>query len=241
MEIPTKIPAITRDQMIEVDRLMVDVYQIKLEQMMENAGRHLAALSRIRFLNNNPIEKTVLVLAGNGGNGGGGLVAARRLHNWGAKAIVYLTRRKQEFQGTVGHQLDILDNMGVSIFQPKYDIKFLPEADLILDSIIGYNLLGNPYGFAKKLIQLANSHSAPVLSLDVPSGIDSTNGKAFHPHITAAATLTLAMPKTGLTTKDSINHVGEMFLADISVPPEIYSKFGLKIGPIFSQEEILKI
>ena len=86
------IPAITTEQMREVDRLMVDVFGIELLQMMENAGRHLAALARQRFLGGNPVGKRVVVLVGSGGNGGGGLVAARRLQSWGADVKIYTTK-----------------------------------------------------------------------------------------------------------------------------------------------------
>ena len=86
------IPYVTSDQMREVDRLMIEEYGILLMQMMENAGRQLAHLARQRFMDGDPVGKTVLVLAGAGGNGGGGLVAARRLHSWGAHVIVYLPR-----------------------------------------------------------------------------------------------------------------------------------------------------
>ncbi|HET60384.1 MAG TPA: NAD(P)H-hydrate epimerase, partial [Chloroflexi bacterium] len=70
--------------MREVDRLMIEQFHISLVQMMENAGRNLAALAIERFLDKNPNGKRVVILAGRGGNGGGGLVCARRLHNWGA-------------------------------------------------------------------------------------------------------------------------------------------------------------
>jgi len=63
---------------------MMDDYRISLFQMMENAGRCLAMLTRERFLQGDAKGKAITVLAGNGGNGGGALVAARRLHNWGA-------------------------------------------------------------------------------------------------------------------------------------------------------------
>jgi len=64
---------LTTEQMIEVDRLMTDVLEIKLIQMMENAGRNLARLCVQRFLHD-PRSKKVIVLAGTGGNGGGAMV-----------------------------------------------------------------------------------------------------------------------------------------------------------------------
>src|SRR5258708_26935633 len=78
------IPYVTTEQMIEVDRAMMEDVHIELIQMMENAGRHLAHLARMRFFDGNPRGKHVVVLAGTGGNGGGALVCARRLYNWGA-------------------------------------------------------------------------------------------------------------------------------------------------------------
>ena len=78
------------EEMIEVDRLMTDVLKIELMQMMENAGRNLARLCVHRFLHD-PQSKRVLVMAGTGGNGGGALVAARRLHQWGANVSVFTT------------------------------------------------------------------------------------------------------------------------------------------------------
>ena len=82
--IPTleqEIPWLDTEQMIEVDRAMMEDYRIDLVRMMENAGRCLAILARDRFLDGSPVGKRVTVPAGSGGNGGGALVAARRLHN----------------------------------------------------------------------------------------------------------------------------------------------------------------
>jgi len=91
MQIPRveyDIPYLDTEQMIEVDRAMMEDYKIELIQMMENAGRCLAALARDRFLASEPAGKRITVLAGSGGNGGGALVAARRLSNWRAKLQV---------------------------------------------------------------------------------------------------------------------------------------------------------
>jgi NAD(P)H-hydrate epimerase len=93
-----EIPYLSTKQMIEVDRAMMQDYKIGLIQMMENAGRNLAHLARIRFLDGNPEGKQVIILAGTGGNGGGALVSARRLHNWGAKVHVFITKPDEDFK-----------------------------------------------------------------------------------------------------------------------------------------------
>ncbi len=108
------IPFLTADQMREVDRLMIEEYGIELLQMMENAGRSLADLARERFLDDNPRRRVVVLLAGAGGNGGGGLVAARRLHTWGARVHVLLTRDAETYGGVPARQLATLRRMGVA-------------------------------------------------------------------------------------------------------------------------------
>ena len=115
--------------------------------------------------------------------------------------------------------------------------------DLVIDGIIGYSLKGSPKAGAAKLIDWANAQRAPVLSLDVPSGLDLTDGENYEPTVQAAATLTLALPKEGLFMGSSSRFVGELYLADISVPPQLYADTSLdiRVGPIFSQGNILQI
>lgn len=175
-----EIPYLTTEQMVEVDRAMIEDYRIELIQMMENAGRNLAQLARTRFFAGDPRGKSVVVLAGTGGNGGGALVCARRLHNWGAKVQVIATANDSQFTPVPGHQLDILRRMKVAVGQVDAlaDVK---AVDLIVDGIIGYSLKGAPHGSAAEMIHWINHQAAPVLSLDAPSGVDTTTGRVFEP------------------------------------------------------------
>ncbi|MEA2010134.1 MAG: NAD(P)H-hydrate epimerase, partial [Actinomycetota bacterium] len=229
-----QVPHLTTDQMIEVDRAMLEDYRIDLVRMMENAGRNLADLARKRFLGGDPRGQRVVVLAGTGGNGGGALVAARRLHNYGAIVSVVTTRASDGFAPVPSRQLEVLQRMDLPIGTTP-DVGAAEALDLVLDGVIGYSLKGAPRGEAATLIRWANEQAASVLSLDGPSGIDTTTGTVFEPAIRATATMTLALPKAGLSAPGVDNHVGELYLADISVPPELYSKFlGLEVGPIFA-------
>jgi len=117
------------------------------------------------------------------------------------------------------------------------------DTDLVVDGIIGYSLNGAPCGLAADLIHLANGQTAPVLSLDAPSGVDTTSGMVFDPAIRAAATMTLALPKEGLRADGVADNVGELYLADISVPPELYKEpaLRLKVGAIFARDELLRL
>jgi NAD(P)H-hydrate epimerase len=236
-----KIPALTTIQMIEVDRAMLDDYHISLVQMMENAGRCLAQLARTRFLGGNPRGKNVVILAGAGGNGGGAMVCARRLHNWGALVTVLLNKPTSEFRGVPAQQLDALQAMEVSIASPDS----LPEnapVDLIVDGLIGYSLRGAPRDIAAELIRWANGQGTPILSLDTPSGLETTSGLAHAPTIRADATLTLALPKLGLLELRAAEFVGELYLADISVPPGLYLKaLGIVVPPLFAENDIVRV
>jgi len=81
----------------------------------------------------------------------------------------------------INNPIDYLDQLSLAVFW--------------LDTLIGSSLAGNPRGYAGKLIRLANTLPAPILSLDVPSSIDTSSGEGYNPHIQATATLTLALPK----------------------------------------------
>lgn len=229
-------------QMIEVDRLMMEEYHIELIQMMENAGRCLAILTKERFFGGDVEGKNIVVIAGTGGNGGGALVAARRLHSWGAKVLIFTTAEVQKFTPIPLHQYKILKRMGVSI-QLADEINGLGTPDAILDGIIGYSLSGNPHGFAASMIHWANSQKAPIVALDTPSGLDLTSGTLYDPIIKASATLTLAMPKVGLFTNDAKNVVGELYVGDISVPNELYKEksLGLKPTNIFRYSDVVRL
>ena len=232
---------LTTEQMIEVDRLMTDVLKIELMQMMENAGRNLARLSIKRFLHD-PRSKRVLVMAGTGGNGGGAMVAARRLHQWGAEVSVFITKPEMKYSGVPEHQLAILRRLGIEVNHSSVpDDNTTP--DLILDGVIGYSLNGDPRGRSADLISWANSSDSPILALDVPSGLDSTSGLPRSPTIDAAASMTLAMPKAGFNSSQAKSVMGDLFVADIGVPDWVYREIGIEreLGSLFRENDFVKV
>jgi NAD(P)H-hydrate epimerase len=220
------VPEPTADQMRQVDKAMVQDLHIELLQMMENAGRNVADLAVSRFS-----PASVTVLSGPGGNGGGGLVAARHLVNRGCSVSVVLSQ-PESLTEVPAHQADILARMGAAVVEQP------PSADLIVDALIGYSLRGNPTGRAAELIEWANQQPSPILALDTPSGLDVTTGVAGSPHIRATATLTLALPKVGLIAAPA---VGELYLADISVPPVVYQRLGVTPPKLFRDATVIRL
>jgi NAD(P)H-hydrate epimerase len=231
------LPTLTSEQMGEVGRLMADSYGIMPLQTMENAGRNLALLAK-ELLDGDLADRPIVVLAGRGHNGGGGLAAARHLHNWGAWVQLLCTHPPDEIAGETAHQLRILQAMGAPLAWAEEGWE-LPPCDLVIDAIIGTGLRGEPHGKARDLIQLANSSVAPILSLDLPSGVDGGDGTLFTPHVRAAATLTLALPKRGSLVKEARLACGELYLGDTGVPPMLYEQLGLDVPPLFGRDPIL--
>ena len=238
------VPFVNTAQMIEVDRLMIEGYRIELMQMMENAGRNLAHLARERFLAGDPRGQRVVVLAGTGGNGGGAMVCARRLHNYGAQVQLFIVKGDADHAPVAQHQLTICRRMGMVVGgADEIETAVSHDPQLIIDGVIGYSLRGNPRGGAKTLIEWAGGQAVPILALDAPSGVDTSSGQVFVPAIRATATMTLALPKAGLLGDGVADQVGELYLADISVPPELYASPSLQlaVGHLFAQNEIVRL
>lgn len=233
------LPQLTEAQMREVDRIAAEEFGLGILQMMENAGRNLAMLAVQWFdeLGESILEKNIVVVVGSGGNGGGGLCAARHLHNRGVKVSVILTRSVDQLQGAAKSQWEILVASGVHPTRVEDAEKILFEGDLILDALIGYSLNGAPRGATKNLIKAVNSSGKPVISLDIPSGIDATSGATPGEYVRAEQTLTLALPKAGLVHPAC----GRLFLADIGIPPEVYHPLGIHVDLFFGKEFMLPV
>ena len=214
------VPAVDSAQMREVDRIAVEETGPNLFQMMENAGRNLALLA-IQLLGEGWERAKVLVLAGNGGNGGGGICAARHLANRNLTVAVCLAE-PATLRGVPEFQRKILQSTSAKEI-PHAQIKH-QQPDLVLDALIGYGLNAAPQGQVADLIASTASYRAPVLALDVPSGVDATSGQTPGVFVSPRWTLTLALPKTGLLPRLT----GELYLGDIGIPNQVYSRIGIK-------------
>lgn len=236
------MPQIDRAGMLRVDRLAVEHYGITLLQMMENAGRSLARVARQRFLPEVAEACRVTVLAGSGGNGGGAMACARHLANWGVRVSVTLAKASDMLRTVPAHQARILRAMAVPL-RGIDELSEAPEPDLIIDGVIGYSLNGPPRGHAAALIEWANRTPSPVLALDLPSGLDADRGVVGDPIVRATATLALGLPKSGLMRAASQPFVGELYLADVGIPPMAYAHrdVGIAVSPMFQDSDVLRL
>lgn len=239
--VETPIPWITSSEMREVDRVAVEEYGIDLTRMMENAGAALARTARRLHLGGDAGGRRVVVLAGPGGNGGGAIVCARRLAGWGARVDVVLATPSERLGAVPGEQLAIFRRSGGSV------LSAVPsagegEVDLVVDGVIGYSLKGAPRGGAARLVEWTDGAGAPVLSLDLPSGIDASTGQLPGVAVRASTTLTLALPKVGLRREPAVGYVGDLWLADIGIPPAVYAEaLGIHLDTPFSTSDLVRL
>jgi NAD(P)H-hydrate epimerase len=240
------IPALTAAETAEVDRLAIEVYGITLVQMMEQAGSHLAEVVR-RELGGELRGRRVVVAVGPGTNGCGGLVAARHLANRGAVVSVVLARPALRMIAAGRHQLATLLVMGTSCRVATYDLAdddlaaILAGADLVVDAILGCSARGALHGEVARLIGFVVSSGRPVVSLDVPSGMDPDTGASPGPGVTATATLALSLPTPGLLAGAGAEQSGRLYLGDLGIPVTLYASLSLDVGPVFAADRIITL
>jgi NAD(P)H-hydrate epimerase len=227
---------VTADEMRKIDELTIREFQIDVLILMENAGRATATLAT-RMLDETPSGKRIASLVGGGNNGGDGMVAARHLANWGAEVDVIVGTARDRVKNVPLRQLQILEKMGLPILFNDYDLK---NYDLLVDGLIGYGLEGNPRERIATMINDANKSGRPILAVDLPSGMNATTGETYEPCIKAASTITLALPKAGFLVPESSDYLGDLYVADISIPRKIYKQFGQETE-LFQKDIILKV
>ena len=227
---------VTAEEMRKMDNATIQEFHVDVLVLMENAGRATATLAK-QMLRETTFGKHVGCLVGGGNNGGDGMVAARHLANWGADVKVIASSTKDKMKEVPLGQLHILEKMGVPILSTDYALR---DYDLLIDGLIGYGLEGNPRDRVAMIIKDANASERPILALDLPSGMNATTGEAYDPCIKATATLTLALPKTCFLSPIASPYVGDLYLADISIPRKVYQSFGQQ-NILFQNDTLLKI
>jgi NAD(P)H-hydrate epimerase len=208
---------ITTAQMQRILVLATGKYDLEARLLIEHAGRNVAALAQELVP-----EGPVLVVAGRGHNGGCGFSAARHLAARGRRVWVVPTHEPENYSGAPKEQLELLrfyDRVKVrnSLLKMKYAVA--------IDAAIGDKLDGPPRGRTLDVVTVLNGLRCPVIALDVPTGMMADDGSIPGEIISATATLALALPRTGVKPGP---HVGDLYLADIGIPPQLYKDLGLE-------------
>jgi NAD(P)H-hydrate epimerase len=214
-----------REAMRLLDSTAIREYGLPALALMENAG-YWAARELWQRLPDPPRAR-VAVLAGRGNNGGDGFVLARHLAWWGVGGVqVFLAGETRHVLDDARANLDFLAAPGVPVTEVDEGTAAglageLAGADWLVDAVLGTGLAGKVRGVSAKMIEAAAAVQRPVLALDTPSGLDATDGRLLGPALPATVTVTFGVPKTGFASDEGRRLVGELVVADISLPPRI--------------------
>lgn len=208
-----KIKTVSVKEMQELDRKAIEEKGVLSIALMENAGKAVSeiALSGLKSIKN----KKVTVFCGCGNNGGDGLVAARCLFNKGVKADVYLIGKRADLKNDSKTNAYLLEDAGVKICEISRPLSI--DSDLIIDAIFGIGLRGEVRNPAKDIIIDLNKRPIPVISADVPSGLDADTGKALGVSVKADITVTMQFPKRGFYKNKGPEYAGKIIVADIGI------------------------
>ncbi len=216
---------LTAQQMQAVDRRAIDEVGIPGVVLMENAGRRVAEEIVSRYATRG-IQRA-LVFAGKGNNGGDGYVIARHLldNDWDVLTLVFAGA--EEIVGDAAVNALALANCGGQIVHVKTENQLsaiLDDADefsVVVDALFGTGLAKPPQGLFLEAIGWMNCQVCPVISVDIPSGIDGSTGRIMSDAVNADLTVSFAFPKIGQVTFPGALHVGELVIADIGIPKQV--------------------
>jgi hydroxyethylthiazole kinase-like uncharacterized protein yjeF len=208
--------AITSSRMTAIDA-NCEYLGIKRLVLMENAGAAVARAVKERISTGK-----VVIIAGKGNNGGDAFVAARHLSGYDLRVI--LLGRKEEIKTPEALQnWNALENISIPLTQvtdsKMFDSKLIEKADIIIDGIFGTGVRGKIREPESTAINLINTSSAFVISVDVPSGLDPDFGK-FEKSVKAGLTVTFHKMKAGFLPSEVKKYTGEIRVVDIGIPQD---------------------
>lgn len=215
----------TSEIMKSLDKKTAEAFGIAGIVLMENAGRAVAQTVIKEF--NTQAKKGIVVFCGKGNNGGDGFVAARHLINRGYHVDVIMFGKREELSedgrtnyAAISRITDIIHDLNDAGEFAKTDIN-LHEKGLIIDALLGTGIKGAVKEPQAGAINLINESGIPVISIDIPSGIDADTGTVTGIAVRAIKTITFGLTKIGLVVYPGAEYAGNIEVADISIPDKL--------------------
>ena len=213
--------ALTEEAMRRAEERAVAERGRTLRELMEHAGTAVADEVSRRY----PVGR-VIVLVGGGNNGGDGWVTARVLHERGRDVLVVPASDSGRLKAEAADAFVGARAAGVSsaVFPDALGLglaETLADAAVLVDALFGIGFRGEvrePY--ASVIAQLVDA-DAPVVAVDVPSGVNADSGGADGPFVRADVTVTFSAPKPGLLVEPGRSAAGEIVVAKVGVPDDI--------------------
>jgi NAD(P)H-hydrate epimerase len=212
--------SMTRDQVRAFDAWAIREIGIPGAILMENAGRGCAAEIHDRYGQERSLHITVA--CGTGNNGGDGFVIARHLSNRGHRIRVLLCGDRHKVKGDARLQLEILERMQGSDLRIASEAGDFRDSDLLVDALFGTGLAGAPRDPYPAMIDRLNRAGRPIVSVDIPSGLDCNTGRPWGPVVQADLTVTFVCLKQGFLSEASRAYTGHVRVASIGIEPALW-------------------
>lgn len=211
----------TVEEMRALDGKAISAYGITDELLMENAG---LAVARVILEHMDTNEARFVIVCGSGNNGGDGLVIARKLHSQGGLVQVVLAGDPSRFRGAAAVNYEICTQLGLPMERVDSVERFddiILSADVIVDALLGTGLSKDVSGIYAAMIDQIKSSGLPVVSVDIPSGVNGNTGQIMGTAVDADLTVSLGLPKLGNLLYPGYAFGGALFVSHISFPPEL--------------------
>jgi NAD(P)H-hydrate epimerase len=210
---------ISREQARQLDRRAVEEYGMSSIVLMENAGRGVA--DRLCELG---VQGLVTICCGSGNNGGDGFVVGRHLDLRGHAVRVLVFCKPDAIDGDAAANYRILLAAGIPVdhlLDPAQFASRLAGSSWIVDALLGTGARGEPRPPLDAAIEAMNASGAPLMAVDLPSGLDCDTGKPASQTVHATHTCTFVAPKPGLLAPASKRFVGRVHVVDIGAPRKL--------------------
>lgn len=219
---------VTASEMAEIDRLAIENVGIPGDVLMENAGGKVAEVI-VNHANILP-DAHVVILCGKGNNGGDGYVVARYLLDKGAQVTAISTNVCADLKGSAALNCENLHKLGVSVLQldVREHVSLLQQAQLVVDALLGTGVTGPLRTDLAAIVEAVNSCGAPVVAIDLPTGMETDTGQVPGACIRADWTVTMGHLKRGLLFSPAREHAGQIFVADIGFPKKVARESGVR-------------
>nr|MBF0221206.1 NAD(P)H-hydrate dehydratase [Desulfobulbaceae bacterium] len=210
--------------------------------LMENAGKGTVDLLTEHF--GDLAGQTVAIVAGPGNNGGDGFVIARHLLQLRAKPAVYCLVDPAKIKGDARINHDSVLNLKISVYYITKESGLtvcraaLVHSTIIMDALFGTGLKRRVEGLFAMVIECLNQAGRPIVSVDIPSGLDSDTGEPLGACVYATLTATYGLAKPGHVTYPGVEYTGILKVVDIGIPPQVVNEAAIKIDLLQKKEMV---
>lgn len=204
-------------QVRELDRIAIQERGIPGFELMSRAGYEVF----LRLKKHWPDARSVAVFCGSGNNAGDGYIIAKLALAAGLKVCVYALSEPEKLSGDAltAYRKYFDANGSILPFQAGQAV----NADVLVDALLGTGLDRPVTGLYAEAIQAINTHPAPVIAVDIPSGLNADTGNVLGCAVKADCTVTFIGLKQGLFTGQAAEYCGEIGYAQLGVPDDVFA------------------